>query len=292
MGPWASCDAGPTPSYTPPRTTAGSVALFPRTGIPLVPSRPSASARSDSWTRSSDWSSPSKVKVHAVSASTSGTSRRTRLASWSARIPRTVGGPPPTARTPGGVPVGSRPTETTVAGAKSGTSRCESLPGSSPSEPNSSPAMRTRPAATPLRQSSEKSHCDPSTLSVRPISTCFASLVTRGSTSPASRAALVAISTASRSPSRPRPRNLVSTAARSSDIRAFGGSLHSGSGIRSIFRLFSRCDTRVASIPRRPSSATVAGLLRRAPHPPRPSPLFGRADAVPLHRLRTPRSCG
>ena len=68
-------------------------------------------------------------------------------------------------------------------------SRNESLPGRAPIGPNSSPATRIWPGLIPRRQSSAKIQRAESALSVRPISTCFASLVTFAAARPASRAA-------------------------------------------------------------------------------------------------------
>ena len=61
-----------------------------------------------------------------------------------------------------------------------GGSSKESLPGRPPSGPNSSPATSTCDAPIPRRQSSAKIQRAESALSVSPISTCFASLVTFG----------------------------------------------------------------------------------------------------------------
>ncbi len=167
-------------------------------------------------------------------------------------------GPPPRARTPGGSPPGSTPTENAVAGSASGTSISESLPGSRPIGPNSSPPRRTACGPTPRRASCSNNQCAESDLSVRPISTCFTSLVTRGSLRPASRAAASASAATSVNPSSPAAESRLSTAVSSSSILAFGGSAHSGSGIRSIFRRFSRSEMISARKPRSASLSTVA----------------------------------
>ena len=74
-----------------------------------------------------------------------------------------------------GTPVGSRPTETADCALGFAGSRKESLPGSPPSGPNSSPATSTCAGPIPRRQSSAKIQRAESALSVRPISTCLAS---------------------------------------------------------------------------------------------------------------------
>ena len=102
-------------------------------------------------------------------------------------------------------------------------------------------------------------HSPESDLSVSPISTCLASLVTLGSAKPASVAARACDLDRLGQPVDPRrgqtglapPR-----AARS--IRAFGGSAHSGSGIRSILRRFNRSETIRAASPRAASRSTVS----------------------------------
>ena len=242
----------------------------------MTPRRPEPPVResssSDSCARSRSGSSPRPSSVQPGR-------RRPRAARRAAvvelvleQLQEARGGPPPSAITSAGVPVGSAPTETAVARSASGTSRSESLPGRPPSGPNSSPATSTSPgypAAPELREEPARAESD---LSVSPISTCFASLVTRASASPAWRAAALAISTASPSPSRPRSRSRASTAARSSvDPR-----------LRRIRPLGQRDQVDLpaveplrhdrASRPRRPSSATVARPLRPAPRPRRASP--------------------
>ena len=182
-------------------------------------------------------------------------------------------GPPPSAITAAGAPVGSAPTETASPAAASGTSRNESLPGSPPSGPNSSPATaraRADPRAPQLREDQRAE----SALSVRPISTCLASLVTRGSARPAASAPRRARARPPRRGRRGRPRAAAPRPPPSSSaIRAFGGSAHSGSGIRSILRRLSRCETiSRADAPRAASSSTVAPRPRRALRPPRASP--------------------
>ncbi len=99
-------------------------------------------------------------------------------------------GPPPSASTPAGTPAGSGPTETTVAlAACAGHAAASRCPGRPPSGPSSSPTISTCAGATPRSHWCAKYHRAESDLSVRPISTCLASLVTRGSASPASTAA-------------------------------------------------------------------------------------------------------
>ena len=92
---------------------------------------------------------------------------------------------------------------------------------------------------------------------VRPISTCFASLVTFASVKPAARAAISLSSTASCRPFRLAPRNLLSTASMSSAI-SLSVLGPPGSGMRSIFLRLRRCETISARRPRSASAATVA----------------------------------
>ncbi len=117
-------------------------------------------------------------------------------------------------------------------------------------------AVRTRRRARAPRRDgcrdaakSSISHRAASALSVNPISTCFASLVTLASASPASRAAADAISTTSVSPARPASSRRAVTASTRAPMCAFGGSDHSGRGMRSIFRRLSRRDTISAVSP-------------------------------------------
>ena len=138
-------------------------------------------------------------------------------------------------------------------------SRCPARP---PSGPSSSPTISTCSGATPRRHRCAKYQRAESDLSVRPISMCLASLVTRASASPASAAAASPSSTAAASPSSPCSRSRACTAASSSAMRAFGGSAHSGVGIRSILRRFSRCETILASRPAAPSRSTVSAAAR------------------------------
>ena len=142
------------------------------------------------------------------------------------------------------------------------TSIIESLPVNPPSGPNSSPPISTRSADIPSARSSSRTARAESDLSVRPISTCFASLVTFGSEQPASRAASSAMRAASTRPSIPAARSRCSTVATTRSITAFGGSAHSGSGSRSIFRRLSRRETTRASNPRAASRATVSSAAR------------------------------
>ena len=184
-------------------------------------------------------------------------------------------GPPPRARTPGGSPPGSTPTEKAVAGSASGTSISESLPGRPPIWPNSSPPSEDRARPMPRRASCSNNQRAESDLSVRPISTCLTSLVTRGSPRPASRAAASASAATSVNPSSPAADSRPSTAASSSSILAFGGSAHSCRGIRSIFRRFSRSrdDLRPQAALGQPRDRCVSGsaervvLLRRRDSP-------------------------
>ena len=81
-------------------------------------------------------------------------------------------------------------------------------------------------------------------------------------------------STASPRPASPAPRRRSCTAASSSPIRAFGGSAHSGSGIRSILRRFSRCETTSA---RDTATAKLGDGLRG-----------GRVERRVLRRCRLP----
>ena len=93
--------------------------------------------------------------------------------------PQERAGPPPSATTPAGTPDGSTPTEATVAPAASSISSLESLPGRPPSGPSSSPTIRTCSGWMPRRHRCAKYQRAESDLSVRPISMCLASLVTR-----------------------------------------------------------------------------------------------------------------
>ena len=126
-----------------------------REALPRVPIVPSAMREQRSRAaRSRWWSRPSTTSVHdRVARRLSGTARSRRRLELVVRAAR---GTPPgrqaTATTPSGTPVGSAPTETAGERAASGTSISESLPGSPPRAPNSSPAISTRPAPIPRRR--------------------------------------------------------------------------------------------------------------------------------------------
>ena len=95
-----------------------------------------------------------------------------------------------------------------------------------------------------------------------------------------------------RSPARPARRSWSSTAVSSSAIRALGGSSHSGSAIRSIFRRFSaarRSPLRCRGVKARQRSPPPP---RRAPRPLPPSPRAGRSGATRCVPPRRPRSRG
>ena len=130
-------------------------------------------------------------------------------------------------------------------------------------------------------RAASNNQCAESDLSVRPISTCFTSLVTRGSREAGVRAPLPRRALRPRSsPSSPAAASRLSTASSSSSILAFGGSAHSGSGIRSIFRRFSRSETISARKP------CAASLLDRRPRGSceRLVLLCGRDPAMDGHR--------
>ena len=186
---WA---AAPVLVYTPDISTAWSPLGCSAITLPRVPSSPSDSVNSDSWKRSSSGSTPSITSVQAGSGSTIGSSPCRRRAIWSATTAANISGPAPSLTTPAGRPLGSTPRR-------------------------SAPGWREMP----LRHSSRMIHRPESDLSVMPISTCLASLVTRGSARPASVAAPRAISTASASPSMPAVASRTFTAvSRSDTIRA------------------------------------------------------------------------
>jgi site-specific DNA recombinase len=248
--------------YTPDISTAGSPLGWSRITLPDVPSRPSPSVSSDSCARSSNGSTPSTTRVHSESSRTIGSSPRGRRASWSSSTAANASGPPPSQTTPAGTPPGSTPTDTDVARWPSPTSNHESLPGRPPSGPSSSPAINIWFGAILRRHSQCMIHRPESDLSVRPISTCLASLVTLGSARPACAAAARAISTASGSPAIPAAASRFSNAANSSPILALGGSSHSASGIRSILRRFSRSDTIRVTSPRAANRSTVSRAAR------------------------------
>ena len=210
--------------------TPGAAAWWSKSGAPRVPSRPSASVRSDSYTRSRRGSSPSTRASTPGSPSSSGTSPRRRRSSWSFSI-RERGRPTAERRAPppGRRSAPRRPTPPSPANppARAGRNRCRS---GRPAGPNSSPAIRTRPAPIPRRHSSANAQRAASALSVSPISTCLASLVTRGVGQPGSLGRQRARSRRPRrGPTSPAARSRACTAASSSSIRAFGGSAHSGS---------------------------------------------------------------
>ena len=138
----------------------------------------------------------------------------------------------------------------------------ESLPGTPPSRPNSSPATRTSLGPTPWAQRSANAQRAASALSVSPISTYFASLPIRAALSPDSAAAACASVTTSAIDPIPAARRRPSTACSRSTIRALGGSAHSSSGMMSTFRRFSRCATIAASKPRAFSCSTVRAAVR------------------------------
>ena len=143
------------------------------------------------------------ASVHSGSAVETGSLPSSRPRSWPASTPRKASGPPPSAITPGGTPLGSTPTENDVAPPASSTRSRASLPVSPPSGPNSSPATRTAPGPSPQRASSRKTQRAESDLSVSPISTCLTSLVTRGAGRPATSAEEWARAATSTSPAIP-----------------------------------------------------------------------------------------
>ena len=114
----------------------------------------------------------------------------------------------------------------------------------------------------PIRHSSRMIQRAESDASVKPISTCSAPAVTRGSARPASAAAALAISNAPVSPAMPAAARRSLTATVSSPARACGGSVHSGSAIRSIRRRFSRSDAIRALTPRAVRRSTVSSAAR------------------------------
>ena len=267
-----SCSSAARRAGAPPRpfscTRRTSAPPGRRSDAPRSRCRASRAARrtsvnSDSWTRSSSGSTPSNASAHAGSSlddrqlaapaardlvlehrrrTCRGLRRgsRRRLERRSAR-PR----PRPPSRRARHRPAGSSrsPADRRVVRAR----RLRSAPG----------RVRCR-----LRHSSRMIQRTESDLSVRPISTCLASLVTRGSARPASVAAPRAISTASVSPSMPAAARRACTAVSSSPIRAFGRSAQSGSGIRSILRRFNRSDTIRAASPRTANRSTVSCAAR------------------------------
>ena len=127
---------------------------------------------------------------------------------------------------------------------------------------SSLPANSTWLGAIPVRHSSPMIQRVESDLSVRPISTCLASLVTRRSAMPASVAAPRAICTASVSPSMFAAARRDCTAPSSSSIRAFGGSSQWGSGIRSILRRSGRSHDDPGDKPRAPPSVGLSAPPR------------------------------
>ena len=241
---------------------------------------PSAIVSSASFDRPASGSNPSTTSDHPSRSTTRGSSERRRT--WSRSSSRNRSGPPARCTTPSGTPLGSIPTEKTGESSASFDDHQRVAPRQSA---ECRRTRRRRSARAPERfhrpRAAAKTARAESALSVSPISTCLASLVTRGSASPASRAMSVAsAATAARLPI-PASRNRCSTAASSRSISALGGSAHSGSGIRSIFRRFKRCDTTRVSRPRASSCATVSFAARVKRR------LFSGRRLPPLEKPRT-----
>ena len=132
-------------------------------------------------------------------------------------------------------------------------------------DPNSSPPINTNPPVMPRSADHLAAKHAESDLSVSPISTCFTSLVIRGSVSPAVLEVRLARSTTAARFAIPANASRAFTASARTATSAFLGSVHPSIGMRSILRRLSRSDTTLASRPLAFSRSTVCvAALERA----------------------------
>lgn len=253
--------SGPVPQYALVTSTAGMSERGPWSGTPRMPTTPSAKVQHAPATGAGVSTATGKSIVHSGAGSIRGNAPSARRRSCSLRSRRKAAGPPPSRSTPAGTPSGSTPTDTARAWSPIAR-RCASLPGTPPSDPNSSPTTRTRPDVMPSSDHAAAIAVTASPLSVSPISMCLASLVMRGSRRPARRAHASAIATAAGNVCTSVAAIRAWTATTSSAIAAFGGSRHSGSGIRSILRRFTRLETTAVCRPRAASAVCVSCAAR------------------------------